>query len=97
MAFVSDFNCPTTTIEGRLSNFSECSSSLSFVSEDTEFTQTNILTRSQKWKKLMKRLVKGNKKSFFRSSKPSVYSYDAVSYSLNFDDGNHDINEYYLH
>ncbi|KAL8231163.1 hypothetical protein R6Q57_000941 [Mikania cordata] len=97
MTFASDFNFPTATIEGRLSNFSECSSSLSSVSDDTEFTQTIVVTRSQKWKKLMKRLVKESKKSFFRSSKPSVYSYDAVSYSLNFDDGNHDINEYYLH
>ncbi|MFS7973552.1 hypothetical protein Hanom_Chr09g00857861 [Helianthus anomalus] len=89
------------TIEGRPSNFSECSS-LSSVSDDGEFTQTNCSkgsinrSRSRKWKKLMKKLVEESKKSFYRSSKPLVFSYDAVSYSLNFDDGNCN-NECYLY
>uniref|UniRef100_A0A251TXZ9 Uncharacterized protein n=1 Tax=Helianthus annuus TaxID=4232 RepID=A0A251TXZ9_HELAN len=71
------------TIEGRPSNFSECSS-LSSVLDDGEFTQTNCSkgsinrTRSCKWKKLMKKLVEESKKSFYRSSKPLVFSYDAV-------------------
>ncbi|KAI3785205.1 hypothetical protein L1987_44319 [Smallanthus sonchifolius] len=101
MAFSTDLNCTMTTTEGRLSNFSECSS-LSSVSDHEEFARMNSdrgsinrsRSRSQKWKRLMKKLVKESKKSFYGSSKPSVFSYDAVSYSLNFDDGNHR-NEYY--
>ncbi|PWA99664.1 hypothetical protein CTI12_AA001960 [Artemisia annua] len=87
MDTLADLNC--TAIEGRSSNFSECSS-LSSISDHSEFTQTNSgRGRSRKWKKLMKKLVQGSKKSFYGSSKPMVYGYDAVSYSLNFDDGNH--------
>ncbi|MFS7973547.1 hypothetical protein Hanom_Chr09g00857811 [Helianthus anomalus] len=81
------------TIEGRPSHFSECSS-LSSIFDDDEFTRTNSgrgsinRSRSRKWKKLMKKLVQGSKKSFYGSQKPLVLSYDAVSYALNFDDGN---------
>ncbi|KAJ0535014.1 hypothetical protein HanIR_Chr09g0426101 [Helianthus annuus] len=91
MDIAHDLNCTTNTIEGRPSNFSECSS-LSSVSDDGEFTRTNSgrsinRSRSRKWKKLMKKLVEGSKKSFYGSSKPLVFSYDAASYALNFDDG----------
>ncbi|KAJ0535013.1 hypothetical protein HanIR_Chr09g0426091 [Helianthus annuus] len=91
MLTTSDLNCTMDTIEGRSSNFSECSS-FSSVSDHEEFTPTNSgrggISRSQKWKKLMKKLVKESKKSLYGSSKPSIFSYDAVSYSFNFDDGN---------
>ncbi|KAK9066951.1 hypothetical protein SSX86_014275 [Deinandra increscens subsp. villosa] len=89
MAFENDL------VEGRSSNFSECSSNSS-VSEDGDFTRMNSgsvisrISRSRKLKRMMKKLVKDSKKSLYGSSKPpSVFSYDAVSYSLNFDDGHH--------
>ncbi|GJY52771.1 hypothetical protein Tco_0444435 [Tanacetum coccineum] len=44
----------------------------------------------------MKKLIRRSKKSFYGSSKPVVYGYDVVSYSLNFDDGNPS-DEYYLY
>ncbi|KAJ0535015.1 hypothetical protein HanIR_Chr09g0426111 [Helianthus annuus] len=81
------------TIEGRPSNFSECSSHSSIFDGD-EFTRMNggrgsvNQSLSRKWRKLMNKLVQGSKKSFYGSPKPLVFSYDAVSYALNFDDGN---------
>lgn len=42
----------------------------------------------RKWKKLMNKVVEESKRSIYGSSKPLVFSYDAVSYSQNFDDGN---------
>nr|GEZ79215.1 hypothetical protein [Tanacetum cinerariifolium] len=94
METLADLNY--TTIEGRSLNFSECSLLSSTLDHD-EFTHSNSgRGRSRNRKKLMKKLVQGSKKSFYGSSKPMVYGYDAVSYSLNFDDGNHN-DEYYFH
>ena len=42
----------------------------------------------------MKKVIEGSKKSIYGSSKPLIFQYDAVSYSLNFDEGTHD-DEYY--
>ncbi|KAI7979918.1 hypothetical protein LOK49_LG01G03054 [Camellia lanceoleosa] len=47
-----------------------------------------------KWQKLMKRLVRESKKSMCPSKLPTTtttttFQYDAVSYSLNFDEGFH--------
>ena len=42
----------------------------------------------------MKKVIEGSKKSIYGSSKPLIFQYDAVSYSLNFDEGNHD-DDYY--
>ncbi|PWA99665.1 hypothetical protein CTI12_AA001970 [Artemisia annua] len=98
MDTLADLNYSTTT-EGRSSNFSQCSSLSSVSDHDIEFTQTDngrSTSTSQKWKKLMKKLVQRSKKSLYGSSKTVVYGYDAVSYSLNFDDGNHS-DEYYLY
>ena len=95
MDTLADLN--STTTEGRSSNFSECSSLSSISDHDIEFTQTdNGRSTSRKWKKLMKKLVQRSKKSLCGSSKSMEYGYDAVSYSLNFDDGNHS-DEYYLY
>ncbi|GKA76795.1 hypothetical protein Tco_0783256 [Tanacetum coccineum] len=95
MDTLADFNCTTT--EGRSSNFSECSTLSSVSDHDIEFTQTdNGRSTSRKWKKLMKKLIQRSKKSLYGSSERVVYGYDAVSYSLNFDDGNHS-DEYYLY
>ncbi|KAJ9562177.1 hypothetical protein OSB04_007337 [Centaurea solstitialis] len=88
MASAIDFNS-ITTIEGRLSTSSECSST-SYVSEQEQYTQaTSNLHRSRKWRKMLKKVVKESKKNIFGSSKPLKFGYDAVSYSLNFDEGNH--------
>ncbi|KAJ9562219.1 hypothetical protein OSB04_007379 [Centaurea solstitialis] len=88
MASAIDFNS-ITTMEGRLSTSSECSST-SYVSDQEEYTQTTSnLHRSQKWRKMLKKVVKESKKSIFGWSKPLKFGYDAVSYSLNFDEGNH--------
>ncbi|KAL4582412.1 hypothetical protein LXL04_006961 [Taraxacum kok-saghyz] len=89
------FHVNTTTIEGRLSNVSECTSSSS-VSDQEESTQKNSssVRRSRKWRKLMKKVIEGSKRSIYGSSKPLIFVYDAFSYSLNFDEGNHD-EEYY--
>ncbi|KAI3768191.1 hypothetical protein L2E82_18660 [Cichorium intybus] len=85
----------TATIEGRLSNVSDCTSTSSF-SDQEDCTQINSssVRRSRKWRKLMKKVVEGSKKSIYGSSKPLIFRYDAVSYSLNFDEGNQD-EEYY--
>ncbi|KAI3768188.1 hypothetical protein L2E82_18655 [Cichorium intybus] len=99
MATAIQFTCnssiTTSNIEGRLSNVSDCTSSSS-VSDQEESTQINTssVRRSRKWRKLMKKLVDGSKKSIYGSSKPLIFRYDAVSYSLNFDEGNHQ-DEYY--
>ncbi|KAI3768187.1 hypothetical protein L2E82_18653 [Cichorium intybus] len=87
----------TTTTEGRLSNVSDCTSSSS-VSDQEEYTQINTgsVRRSRKWRKFMKKVVEGSKKGIYGSSKPLIFGYDAVSYSLNFDEGNHS-DEYYLY
>ncbi|KAI3726415.1 hypothetical protein L1987_66212 [Smallanthus sonchifolius] len=78
----------TIAIEGRSSGFSECSSPSS-VSDHEEYSR-----RSWKWKKLMKKVIEGSRKSIYGSSKPLKFRYDAVSYALNFDEGNH-CDEYY--
>ncbi|KVH92387.1 hypothetical protein Ccrd_005570 [Cynara cardunculus var. scolymus] len=88
MDTTNDFNS-IIIIEGRLSTSSECSSTSS-LSDQEHYTQaTNSVRRSQKWRKLLKKVVKESKKSIYGSSKPLMFQYDAVSYSLNFDEGNH--------
>ncbi|KAL8231167.1 hypothetical protein R6Q59_033695 [Mikania micrantha] len=42
----------------------------------------------RKLKKLVNKVVEETKLSIYGSSKPLVFRYDAVSYSLNFDEGN---------
>nr|KAJ0210472.1 hypothetical protein LSAT_V11C400218050 [Lactuca sativa] len=85
----------TTSIEGRLSNVSDCTSTSS-ISDQEDCTQINSssVRRSRNWRKLMKKVIEGSKKSIYGSSKPLIFQYDAVSYSLNFDEGNHD-DDYY--
>nr|KAJ0209756.1 hypothetical protein LSAT_V11C400218060 [Lactuca sativa] len=84
----------STTIEGRLSNVSDCTSTSS-ISDQEDCTQINSgSVRSRSWRKLMKKVIEGSKKSIYGSSKPLIFQYDAVSYSLNFDEGNRD-DEYY--
>ncbi|KAL4582414.1 hypothetical protein LXL04_006963 [Taraxacum kok-saghyz] len=82
----------TTTIDGRLSNVSNCTSTSS-ISDQEESTQIHR-SRSRRLMKLMKKVIEGSKRSIYGSSKPMKFGYDAVSYSLNFDEGNHD-DEYY--
>ncbi|GJR79086.1 retrotransposon protein, putative, ty1-copia subclass [Tanacetum coccineum] len=74
-------------------NLSECSSPSSSGSDNGDFTRVKS---GGKWKKLMKKMVEGSKKSIYGSSKPMVFSYDAVSYSLNFDEGNQS-EEFYMY
>ncbi|MBA0559687.1 hypothetical protein Golob_016640 [Gossypium lobatum] len=45
--------------------------------------------RRQRWRNLLRRLVKDGKSSIYGSSKPLSFHYDAVSYSQNFDEGFH--------
>ncbi|CAH1421312.1 unnamed protein product [Lactuca virosa] len=80
----------STATEGRLSNVSDCTSSSS-ASDHDEYTPTNrgSVHQSRKWRKFMKKVVEGSKRSIYGSSKPMIFRYDAVSYSLNFDEGNH--------
>ncbi|KAJ9562113.1 hypothetical protein OSB04_007273 [Centaurea solstitialis] len=93
MASTSDFNSITTTIEGgRLSTSSEYSSTSSSFSDQEQYTKAT--GRSRKWKKILKKVVKESRKNIFGSSKPLIFGYDAVSYSLNFDEGNR-CDEYY--
>ncbi|KAI3768193.1 hypothetical protein L2E82_18668 [Cichorium intybus] len=94
MATANHVAC-TTAIEGRLSNVSDSTSTSSF-SDQEDCTQINSSSRhrSRKWRKLMKKVVEGSKKTIYGSSKPLIFRYDAVSYSLNFDEGTHG-DEYY--
>ncbi|KVI02755.1 hypothetical protein Ccrd_018945 [Cynara cardunculus var. scolymus] len=52
---------------------------------------------SRRWRKLINKVVRESKKSIYGSSKPLTFRYDAVSYSQNFDDGNHRCEFYDLH
>ncbi|KAJ9562180.1 hypothetical protein OSB04_007340 [Centaurea solstitialis] len=81
MAIPTNFN--SITIEGRLSTSSKCSST-SFVSDQEQYN----VCRIRKWRKLLKKVVEESKKSIYGSSKPLIFGYDAMSYSLNFDEGN---------
>ncbi|KAJ0535021.1 hypothetical protein HanRHA438_Chr09g0407251 [Helianthus annuus] len=73
---------------------SECSSPSS-VSDQEEYPRINSGSwRSWKLKKLMKKVIEGSRNSIYGSSKPLNFHYDAVSYSLNFDEGNQS-DEYY--
>ncbi|KAJ0535030.1 hypothetical protein HanIR_Chr09g0426271 [Helianthus annuus] len=99
MATTSDFNTTTTT-HRRPSYLVGCMSP-SCVPVHEEYTLINSGTRggnrrSRRWKKLMKKVVEESKKSIYGSSKPVAFSYDAVSYSQNFDEGNH-CDEFYLY
>nr|KAJ0208853.1 hypothetical protein LSAT_V11C400218030 [Lactuca sativa]KAJ0213492.1 hypothetical protein LSAT_V11C400218010 [Lactuca sativa] len=94
MATTINLTC-SASIEGRLSNVSDCTSTSS-LSDQEDCTQINSgsVRRSHNWRKLMKKVIEGSKKSIYGSSKPLIFQYDAVSYSLNFDEGTHD-DEYY--
>ncbi|KAL4582415.1 hypothetical protein LXL04_006964 [Taraxacum kok-saghyz] len=82
--------------ERRLSDVSDCSSTSS-TSDQEDCKQINwgSVRRSRNWRKLMKKMVEGSKRSIYGSSKPMIFQYDVVSYSLNFDEGNHDAAYYY--
>lgn len=87
----------TTITKGRSSNLSECSSSSSSFSDHEDYSQINGgVSKSRKWKKLMRKMVEGSKRSIYGSSKPMIFHYDAVSYSLNFDEGNYS-NQHYTY
>nr|GEY84564.1 hypothetical protein [Tanacetum cinerariifolium] len=75
----------TTNIGGTSSSCSECSPS-SIPDYEVHSRVSSKERQSKKWKKMLKKLVQESKKSLYGSSKPIVYGYDAVSYSLNFDD-----------
>ncbi|KAI3768192.1 hypothetical protein L2E82_18666 [Cichorium intybus] len=77
MATAIHITC-TATIEGRLSNVSD-STSTSSVSDQEECIKSNstCVRRSRKWRKLMKKVVDGSKKSIYGSSKPLKFRYDA--------------------
>nr|KAJ0211840.1 hypothetical protein LSAT_V11C400217960 [Lactuca sativa] len=94
MATTINLTC-SVSIEGRLSNVSDCTSASS-LSDQEDCTQINSgsVRRSRNWRKLMKKVIEGSKKSIYGSSKPLIFQYDAVSYSLNFDEGTHD-DKYY--
>ncbi|PWA36390.1 hypothetical protein CTI12_AA600520 [Artemisia annua] len=95
MAYAIDLN-NTLSIGGTSSSCSECSSPSSIPDYEVYSRKSSGEHRSKKWKKILKKLVQESKKSFYGSSKPIVYRYDAVSYSLNFDEGNYHSDEYYL-
>ncbi|KAK1433195.1 hypothetical protein QVD17_10103 [Tagetes erecta] len=59
------------------------------VHEEYKLINRSVNRRNRRWKKLMKKMVEESKKSIYGSSKPLVFTYDAVSYSQNFDEGNH--------
>nr|KAJ0214159.1 hypothetical protein LSAT_V11C400217970 [Lactuca sativa] len=94
MATTINLTC-SAYIEGRLSNVSDCRSTSS-LSDQEDCTQINSssVRWSRNWRKLMKKVIGGSKKSIYGSSKHLIFQYDAVSYSLNFDEGTHD-DEYY--
>ncbi|KAL7604423.1 hypothetical protein Lser_V15G19862 [Lactuca serriola] len=94
MATIINLTC-IAAIDGRLSNVSDCTSTSS-ISDQEDCTQINNgnVQKSRNWRKLMKKVIEGSKKSIYGSSKPLIFQYDAVSYSLNFDEGNHH-DEYY--
>ncbi|MFQ6670691.1 hypothetical protein Gotur_035506 [Gossypium turneri] len=62
------------------------------VKEETEFSRIHECSssgsekRRQRWRNLLRRLVKDGKSSIYGSSKPLSFHYDAVSYSQNFDE-----------
>nr|GEX34470.1 hypothetical protein [Tanacetum cinerariifolium] len=88
MANTIDLN-KTNSIGGTSTSCSECSSPSSIPDYEVSSRISSAERRSKKWKKMLKKLVQESKKSLYGSSKPIVYGYDAVSYSLNFDEGNH--------
>nr|DAD40874.1 TPA_asm: hypothetical protein HUJ06_015197 [Nelumbo nucifera] len=72
----------------RLSYFSGCMTPPSCLHSHNEYSRVPAIystSRSQKWRNLLRRLVRESK-SIYRS-KPLTFHYDAVSYSQNFDDG----------
>ncbi|CAK9150621.1 unnamed protein product [Ilex paraguariensis] len=73
----------------RISYFSGCVSP-SCVPVHEEYSRINAGgadKRSRKWRNLLKKLVRESKAIY--GTKPLTYQYDAVSYSQNFDEGNH--------
>nr|GEY80496.1 hypothetical protein [Tanacetum cinerariifolium] len=94
MANTIDLN-NTTNIGGTSSSCSECSSPSSIPDYEVYSRVSSKERRSKKWKKMLKKLVQESKKSLYGFFKPIVYGYDAVSYSLNFDDEDH-TDDYYL-
>ncbi|KAL8266169.1 hypothetical protein R6Q59_003513 [Mikania micrantha] len=56
----------------------------------TRINRTRFCDRwSRKWRNLINKLIRESKKSIYGSQPPLTFRYDAVSYSQNFDDGNH--------
>ncbi|KAK1433196.1 hypothetical protein QVD17_10104 [Tagetes erecta] len=92
MATTTDFI--TSTSQRRFPYFSGCMSP-SCIPVDEQYTRIKSNGRGSdqrerriKLKKLMNKVVEESKRSIYGSSKPLVFRYDAVSYSLNFDEGN---------
>ncbi|KAL4582410.1 hypothetical protein LXL04_006959 [Taraxacum kok-saghyz] len=86
-------NTKTTICGHRPSYFTGCMSP-SVVPVHEEYAHINSSRSgsgddwwSRKWRKLVNKLVEESKKSIYGSSKPVIYSYDAVSYLKNFDKG----------
>lgn len=88
MADTTDFI--TTTTHRRSSYFTGCMSPSCVPVHHEEYKLINrsVNRRNRRWKKLMKKMVEESKKSIYGSSKPAVFTYDAVSYAQNFDEGN---------
>ncbi|KAJ9564444.1 hypothetical protein OSB04_000410 [Centaurea solstitialis] len=65
---------------------------------DTHSNGRDHLWSSRRWRKLINKVFRDSKKSIvYGSPKPLTFRYDAVSYSQNFDDGNHRCEFYDLH
>ncbi|KAF5791502.1 hypothetical protein HanXRQr2_Chr09g0395501 [Helianthus annuus] len=91
MSTTTDFI--TSPSQRRFSYFSGCMSP-SCIPVEEQYTRIKSVRRSserqrRKWRKLMNKVVEESKRSIYGSSKPMVFRYDAVSYSQNFDEGNH--------
>ncbi|KAD4888339.1 hypothetical protein E3N88_20412 [Mikania micrantha] len=70
MACASDVS---SSIEAQFSGCSECSSPTS-VSDQLQINRGSC----NKWKKVMKKMIEGSRKSIYGSSKPLKFRYDAV-------------------
>lgn len=73
----------------RSSYFFGClmSQSCFVVHDEVEYTRIHSNKTSRRWRYLLRRFVRKRKISFYGSKPNSSFQYDAVSYSLNFDDG----------
>ncbi|KAK9066952.1 hypothetical protein SSX86_014276 [Deinandra increscens subsp. villosa] len=93
MGTTTDF--VTSTGQRRFSYLSGCMSPSNITSVvDEQYTRIRSgrgggggERERRKWKKMVNKVVEESKRSIYGSSKPLVFSYDAVSYSQNFDEG----------